>query len=101
MAKFRKPMHPVDEGQQDYEKELHVEATAMGTSMQEWNEFRIDHISLFGHRPEPNLLTRETCVHPMHQEQARLMNGIDIALRHEALDNPEIDVFEGDSGREI
>jgi len=79
-----------------------LEAAVMQVDVDDWIQWKGEHTDLYGHVPRPDLLNKVYCQHPDHQTAARLMNGVDIALRHEKLDDPDdVPVFEGDSGREV
>lgn len=55
-----------------------LEASMMGYSTEEWMRWKIEHVTLFGHGPDPDFVRGITCRHPMHHEAARMISGANL-----------------------
>lgn len=72
----------------DHDRDRHIpdwRALAMGVDPHDWDQWCAEHITLFGHAPDPDITSKTYCTHPMHGEAQRIIAapGVEIALRWE------------------
>jgi hypothetical protein len=83
------------------ERREKLEADLLDVALRDWQMYIAEHATIFGHVPQPDLLKRVYCTHPLHGyiERDISADGVETALRHErvsphtvmSIDDPEID----------